>query len=177
MKSRKNVIFLGMMGSGKSSIGLIVSKKLKMDLVDIDKEIEKKIGMKIWEIFKKKGEQYFRENEEKITLDFLEKKNKIVALGGGAFLNKNIRTEVLQNHISFWLDWDPVTLIDRIKYSKNSKKRPIATRSSKKELLEIIKKRSKIYSKALYKINCENLKKNEIADKILTIYEKHKTDS
>lgn len=177
MKSRENVIFLGMMGSGKSSIGLIVSKKLKMDLIDIDKEIEKKIGMKIWEIFKKKGEQYFRENEEKITLDFLEKKNKIVALGGGAFLNKNIRNEVLQNHISFWLDWDPVTLIDRIKYSKNSKKRPIATKSSKKELLEIIKKRSKIYSKALYKINCENLSKNEIADKILIIYEKHKTDS
>ena len=91
MKSRENVIFLGMMGSGKSSIGLIVSKKLKMDLIDIDKEIEKKIGMKIWEIFKKKGEQYFRENEEKITLDFLERKNKIVALGGGAFLNRNIR--------------------------------------------------------------------------------------
>ena len=73
MKSRENLVFLGMMGSGKSSIGLIVSKKMKIEFIDIDEEIEKKLGMKISKIFQKKGEDYFREIEEIITLKFLKK--------------------------------------------------------------------------------------------------------
>ena len=63
MKSKKNLVFLGMMGSGKSSIGSIISKKLKIDFFDVDHEIEKKIGMEISKIFENKGEKYFREIE------------------------------------------------------------------------------------------------------------------
>tara|TARA_B100001093_G_scaffold475517_1_gene501140 strand:- start:236 stop:745 length:510 start_codon:yes stop_codon:yes gene_type:complete len=168
MKSKENLVFLGMMGSGKSSIGLIVSKKLNLDFIDVDLEVEKIEGMKISEIFDKKGEKYFREIEEKTTLKVLKGKNNIISLGGGAFLNKNIQKEVLKNHISFWLNWETNTLINRI---KNSKKRPVANNSSINELTKLIKKRSLIYSKALYKINCENFTKNEIAEKVLKIYE------
>ena len=74
MKSKKNLVFLGMMGSGKSSIGSIISKRLGINFVDIDHEIEKKLGMKISDIFEKKGEKYFREIEEDITLNILKKK-------------------------------------------------------------------------------------------------------
>ena len=111
MKSKENLVFLGMMGSGKSSIGLIVSKKLNLNFIDIDIEIEKIEGVKISKIFEKKGEAYFREIEEKITLKFLKSKNNIISLGGGAFLNKNIQKEVLKSHISFWLYWKTETLI------------------------------------------------------------------
>ncbi len=168
MKSKENLVFLGMMGSGKSSIGLIVSKKLNLDFIDVDLEVEKIEGMKISEIFDKRGEKYFREIEEKTALKVLKGKNNIISLGGGAFLNKNIQKEVLRNHISFWLNWETNTLINRI---KNSKKRPVANNSSINELTKLIKKRSLIYSKALYKINCENFTKNEIAEKVLKIYE------
>ena len=91
-------------------------------------------------------------------------------MGGGAFLNQNINQEIQKYHISFWLNWDNKTLIDRI---NNSKKRPVAFRASKNQLIDLIKKRTKIYSKALYKIDCENLSKIEIADQILKIYETH----
>ena len=74
MKLKKNLVFLGMMGSGKTSIGSIVSKKLKLNFIDIDEEIEKKMGMKISKIFEIKGENFFRELEEKITLKVLQKK-------------------------------------------------------------------------------------------------------
>jgi shikimate kinase len=168
MKSKENLVFLGMMGSGKTSIGLIVSKKLNLDFFDIDQEIEKDTGMKIFEIFEIKGENFFREIEEKITLNVLKKRKCVVSLGGGAFLNKNIKKEILENHISIWLNWDIKTLISRI---NNNKKRPIAFNATKNELIDIIKKRSIIYSKALYKINCENFTKNEIAKKIINIYE------
>ena len=75
MKSKENLVFLGMMGSGKSSIGALVSKKLNINFIDIDKEIEKKLGMTISEIFQKNGEKYFRKIEETITLNSLKKIN------------------------------------------------------------------------------------------------------
>ena len=79
--------------------------------------------------------------------------------------------KILENHISFWLYWDTKTLINRI---KNSQKRPVAFKASNNELINLIKKRSIVYSKAMYKINCENLTKNEIAKVILKIYNKLK---
>ena len=168
MKSKENLVFLGMMGSGKSSIGLIISKKLGIDFIDIDQEIEKKLGMKISNIFKKKGEKYFRDMEEVTTLNSVKKNNIVIALGGRAFLNNKIKNEIIENHISFWLSWNTKTLIDRIRLSQ---KRPIAFSSSKNELIKLIKKRSIIYSKAMYKIDCENLTKSEIAENVLKIYE------
>ena len=168
MKSKENLVFLGMMGSGKSSIGLMVSKKLNIDFVDVDQEIEKKIGMTISKIFENQGEKYFREIEELITLKLLKKNKTVISLGGGAFLNNKIKKEVLDNHISFWLKWDIKTLVNRI---QNSQKRPIAFKSSKNELIDLIKKRSIVYSKAMYKIDCENLTKNEIVRNIRKIYE------
>ena len=74
MESSKNIVFLGMMGSGKTSIGFLVSKKLKLDFYDVDNYIEKKLDMKISEIFQNKGEVFFRKEEEKITLNILKKK-------------------------------------------------------------------------------------------------------
>ena len=171
MKSSKNIVFVGMMGSGKSTIGLLLSKKLKKNFFDVDKYIEKELGKKISILFKEKGEKFFREYEEKTTLKILEKKNIIISMGGGAFLNKNIRSEVLKNHLSFWLKWNSEILINRI---KKNPKRPIAFNSTKNELIDMIKKRSNFYSKAMYKINCNNYTKTEIIRKILKIYEDNK---
>ena len=170
MKSKENLVFLGMMGSGKSSIGSIVSNKLKIEFIDVDQKIEEKLGTKISKIFENEGEKYFREIEERITLKFLKKNKSVISLGGGAFLNNRIKKEVLENHISFWLNWDTKTLLNRI---KNSQKRPVAFNASKNELADLIKKRSIIYAKAMYRIDCENLTKNDIAKNVLKIYEAH----
>ena len=168
MNSKKNLVFLGMMGSGKSSIGYLVSKKLNLKFVDIDKLIEHETGIKISNIFDEKGEKYFRDLEEKITLKVLKISSNIVSLGGGAFINENIRKEVLANHFSFWLNWNSEILLRRI---KNSKKRPLAFKSTNQEIIDIIKKRSKIYSKAKFKIDCNKLSKSEIVKKVIKTYE------
>ena len=157
-----------MMGSGKSSIGNLVSKKLDLPFIDIDGLIEKNTGMSILEIFEKKGENYFRSLEEKITLKCLKKIKNVVSLGGGGFINTKIRKEILANHFSFWLNWDDSILISRI---KGSKKRPLAFRSTDQEIRSMIKNRSKTYSKAQFKINCNKLTKTEIVKKIIKIYE------
>ena len=170
MNSKENLVFLGMMGSGKSSIGSLVSKNLNINFIDVDYEIEKKTGLEVSQIFEKKGEKYFREIEEIETLKILKNTNTVISLGGGAFLNNKIKKEVLNNHISFWLNWNVKTSVDRI---KDSKKRPIAHKSSINQIEELIKKRSIIYSKAMYKIDCENLTKSEIVKNIIKIYEAH----
>ena len=168
MKLKENLVFLGMMGSGKSSIGSLVAKKLKLNFIDIDKEIENNLNLTIKKIFKIKGEDYFRKTEEQTTLKKLKLTSTVISLGGGAFLNNNIRKEILKNHLSFWLNWDYKILLNRI---KNSRKRPLAINATDTELIDLIKKRSNIYSKALYEINCDNLTKSEVVNKIIEIYE------
>ena len=168
MNLKKNLVFLGMMGSGKSSVGFLVSKKLNVKFIDIDNIIENETGMKISNIFQEKGENYFRNLEEKTTLKFLKTTNAVISLGGGGFINQKIRNEVLTNHFSFWLSWDSKILLKKI---KNSKKRPIAFNSTNKEIISLMKKRSQIYSEAEFKINCNKLTKNEIVKKVINIYE------
>ena len=132
------------------------------------KEIEKNLNTTIRKIFETKGEEYFRKIEEKTTLKKLKLNSTVVSLGGGAFANKNIRNEVLKNHYSFWLNWNEKILVERI---KNSKKRPLTINATDNDLIDLIKKRTNIYSKALYEIKCDNLTKNEIVSKIKEIYE------
>ena len=168
MNSNKNLVFLGMMGSGKSSIGDMVSKKLNIPFIDIDNLIEEHTGMTVSDIFEANGEDYFRDLEEKITIKSLKHKNVVISLGGGGFINDKIRKDVLTNHFSFWLNWDDLVLVKRI---KDSKKRPLASKSTEQEIKAIINKRKKIYSKANFKINCNKLTKSERVKTIIKIYE------
>ena len=116
-----------MMGVGKSTIGKIVAKKQGLTLIDTDQNIEKKFSMKISEIFENKGEGFFRQQEEKEVLESLKKSKCIIALGGGAFINKSIRDVILKNSISVWLDVNLKTLNKRIKWNK---KRPLINREN-----------------------------------------------
>ena len=170
MDLNKNIVLLGMMGSGKSSIGYLLSKNINLNFLDVDKFIEKETDLNIYDIFQKKGEVYFRNLEEKTTLKLLKGKGKIISLGGGGFINKNIRKEILKNHISFWLNWKNSTIINRI---LKSQKRPVAFNSSENNLKRLINERSNIYAEANFKINCERLTKKMIVKNILELYEKN----
>ena len=86
-----------MMGVGKSTVGKIVAKSQDLKFIDTDLNIEKKCSMKITEIFEKKGEDFFRLQEENEVLESLKKNNCIIALGGGAFMNKIVRNINLEN--------------------------------------------------------------------------------
>ena len=168
MNLNSNLVLIGMMGSGKSTIGYLLSKYLKLKFVDIDFVIQKETGLTINSIFEKNGEDYFRNLEEKTTLKMLKNSKKIIALGGGGFLNKNIKKEILHNHFSVWLNWKHSTIIKRI---LKSKKRPIAFNSNESDLKKLITERSNMYSKANFKINCETLTKNMIVKQIADLYE------
>ena len=168
MKSKKNLVLLGMMGSGKSTIGNLISQKLDINFIDTDSLIEEITKMKISDIFSKKSEKYFRNLEEKITMESLNSTNSVISLGGGAFMNKTIRTEDIKNNYSFWLNLDASTILSRI---KKNKKRPIALKLKDNEFIKLIETRAKIYSNAQFRIDCNKLSKVEIVKKIIKLYE------
>ena len=159
-----------MMGVGKSTIGKLLAKKLQYDFLDIDKLIEQKEGSSINLIFKNKGEEYFREIEKRLTLTELKKINCVISLGGGSFLQNEVRKSVKKLSVSFWLD---VPIDELIKRLTKSKKRPLLF---KQNLNSTVKKiyfdRKKIYNMADFRIKCRSLKAKEIANKILNFYEK-----
>ena len=166
---KKNLVLTGMMGVGKSTIGRSLSKKLNMRFVDLDRLIEKKESSTIKEIFKQKGEKYFRNLERKIALKKLKQENSIIALGGGAFIDSQIRKEVLKNCISFWLEVKIKVILNR---SRNLKKRPLLNRVNLKSTFhDIYERRKKVYSLADFKINCTRISKSKVTGKIIKIYE------
>ena len=168
---KKNLVLLGMMAVGKTTLGKIVAKKQELKFIDIDASIEKKNSMTINDIFKKKGEKFFRIEEEKEVLKSLEKNNCIIALGGGAFMNKTVRENILKNAISIWLNVDIKTLNQRVKW--NQKRPLLKEENNQKKITELYAERKNIYKLANHQIACDNLTKEDIAEKIIALYEKY----
>ena len=160
-----------MMAVGKTTIGKIVAKSKGMDFVDTDSGVENKLSMTISEIFKKKGEDFFRAEEEKVVLKILERNNCVIALGGGVFINKKLREVILKSSISFWLDINTKTLNKRVKWNK---KRPLLKKiNNQKKLDELYVERKNFYKLANHKVVCDKLDKKSIANKIIKLYEKY----
>ena len=168
---KKNLVLLGMMAVGKTTLGKIVAKKQELKFIDIDASIEKKNSMTIKEIFKKKGEKFFRMEEENEILKSLEKNNCVIALGGGAFMNKTVRENILKNAISIWLNVDIKTLNQRVKW--NQKRPLLKEENNQKKITELYAERKDFYKLANHKIACDNLSKKSIAKKIIALYEKY----
>jgi len=160
-----------MMGVGKSTLGKIVAQKLNLEFIDTDAKIEEKCLMKIPTIFKKKGEKFFRLEEEKEVLESLKKNNCVIALGGGAFINKTVRNNILKNAVSIWLDSDLKILSKRTKWNK---KRPLLDKENNEITInKLYEERKNIYKMANYRINCTDLNKKNIVNEIIIVYEKH----
>ena len=135
-----------MMGSGKSAIGKILANKLNYNFIDVDKKIENEAKKTIKKIFEEDGEAYFRDLEEKITIEILENKETVVSLGGGAIINKKIRNLVEKNSYNIYLKVEVDILIKRLQFSRT---RPLIYKKDlKTELINLIDKRKKIYQKA-----------------------------
>ncbi len=165
---KKSLVLTGMMGAGKSTIGRLVAKRLNVRFIDIDKIIEKSEKKSIKRIFDDDGEKYFREIEEKITLKIIKNKIAVIALGGGAFMNNKIRELVLNSCVSIWLKVNLNKLISRY----NNNRRPLLNKKKlDTDVKKIYQSRKKIYGLANFEINCDNIDKTKIVQKIIKFYE------
>ena len=168
---KKNLVLLGMMGVGKTTLGKIIAEKQGKKFIDIDANIESRNLMTINEIFRRKGENFFRQEEEIEVLKCLKKDNCVIALGGGAFVNSKIRDVVLKIAVSFWLDIDVKIIKQRV---KRTQKRPLLEKNNVQKTIEdLLLKRKNFYKLADHKIICDKLNKEDITNKIIDLYENH----
>ena len=171
----KKIFLVGFMATGKTTIGKRLSSKLNLPFLDSDKEIEKHLKASISNIFKVYGENKFRKIEEKIILDKINNTHFngfVMSLGGGAFLNSNIRDLINSKGISVWLDANIDIISNRIANSKNE--RPLTLKYNSKEKLEILlKERIIYYQLANIKVNVINTSKENMTKIILKKIHKH----
>ena len=163
--NNRSIVLVGMMGSGKTTIGKLLAEELGLPFYDSDNEIEKNLGKKINDIFEEYGELFFR-NEE---LNFFEKKIKqkqmIISSGGGSFINEEIQKIIKKDCISIWLKAGKETLINRL---KNKKNRPLLNVENFEDTLSLLlNKRNAIYEKADLTITIDKLDKIKILHAII----------
>ena len=156
--NKKIIVIIGHMGSGKSLVGKLLSRRLNWNYFDSDKEIENVLGISIVDIFKIYGENYFREKEEIIIKNLIKKKYSVISLGGGSITIKNIRSILEKKTISIFLKVDIDILTKRL---KNSKKRPLLINTNiENKIFLLNKERLSFYNNA--NIVIENSKNVEI---------------
>jgi shikimate kinase len=142
----KSIVLVGLMGAGKTCIGTRLARKLGMGFVDADDEIEMAAGCTIEEIFDQYGEQAFRDGERRVIARLLEGEPRVVATGGGAFVNPETRENVRRKGISVWLKADVDVLLQRVSRRNN---RPLLKNGDKRETLErLIDERYPAYAEA-----------------------------
>ena len=166
--SKKIIVLTGMMGSGKSTVGKNLALKLKRDFIDSDLEVSKASELSINEIFDQFGEEYFRSGEKKIIKKFLLEKNKnlVLSIGGGAFIDKELRNLINNKSISIWLNASYDTLLKRL--NKNTKNRPLFFgHELKVKLQELIDQRTKYYKLAHLEIDVNGLHVSGIIENII----------
>ena len=142
----RSLVLIGLMGVGKTTVGRRLAKRLDMEFVDADEEIERAAGLSIQEIFDRFGEEYFRDGERRVIARLIEDDRQVIATGGGAFMNEETRALILENATAIWLDADLDTLISRVS-RRNT--RPLLKNGDPAVILsDLAAKRNPIYAKA-----------------------------
>lgn len=160
------IVFVGMMGSGKSAIGRLVADELKLRFADSDAEIVAAAGMSIPEIFEKFGEEHFRSGEKRVVHRLLAEGPLVLSLGGGAFIPQETRDEIAARGISVWLKADIDLLLSRV--MRRPKARPLLqTKDPKATLAELLARREPVYSLADIHVESSRLSKRETRDGVL----------
>lgn len=158
------IYIIGFMGVGKSTIGKHIAKELGFSFIDTDSLIVNKENMKITEIFKKHGEEYFREIERQVLLDLNKEDNCVISTGGGLPLYKDNMDVILESGVSIWLSAKKETILKNL---KNDFSRPILNGSNKEQVIEeLLSQRSKVYCRAQYQIDVNSKSVKNIVNEI-----------
>ena len=140
------VVLVGLMGVGKSTVGRRLGQRLRLPFVDADSEIELAAGMPIADIFERFGEPYFRDGERRVIARLIDGRPKVIATGGGAFVNADTRTLILGQATAVWLDADLDILVDRVRRRDS---RPLLKGRDPREVLaELARVRNPLYAEA-----------------------------
>jgi shikimate kinase len=140
------IVLVGLMGVGKSTVGRRLALRLAVPFADADHEIESAAGMTITEIFEHYGEPYFRDGERRVIARLMDGTPKVIATGGGAFVNEETRALILSQSTAIWLNAHPDVLAERVKRRDT---RPLLRgRDPRRVLADLAEQRDPFYAQA-----------------------------
>ncbi len=140
------IVLVGLMGAGKTTVGRRLAKRLGLDFVDSDEEIERAADHSVSEIFARFGEDSFRDGERRVIARLIGGAPKVIATGGGAFVNDGTRALILERCVSVWLDADLDTLAERV--SRRDTRPLLKNREPLPVLRDLSDRRTPIYAQA-----------------------------
>jgi shikimate kinase len=161
----RSIVLIGLMGAGKSAVGRRLAATLGLPFSDADQEIEAAAGKTISEIFADHGESFFREGERRVIARLLGQGPQVLATGGGAFMNAEIRERVAQSGISVWLKADIEILLQRVARRDN---RPLLRGGDPREIMgRLIEERYPVYASADIVVESRDVPHDVIVNKII----------
>ncbi|HEV7283941.1 MAG TPA: shikimate kinase [Kaistia sp.] len=159
------IVLVGLMGAGKTSVGKRIAAKLHLPFIDADAEIEKAADATIPEIFAQHGEAYFRDGERRVIRRLLDGNPKVLATGGGAFMNEETRGAILEGAVSIWLRAELDVLMARVRKRAN---RPLLqTADPEATMRRLMTERDPIYSLANVHILSRDVTHEIVADETI----------
>ncbi|WP_286231082.1 shikimate kinase [Neobacillus mesonae] len=161
----KSIVLIGFMGVGKTTVSKLLAAKLNREFIDIDEVIEKEFNLPVPEIFQKFGEKVFRDKEKELITRITKQEGKIISVGGGAFLQENIKNECLTNCTVIYLSISFENWKDRLSLIIDS--RPVLQGKILGEMEELFNKRKAIYANHHLQIEVDNKNPEEVVKEIL----------
>ncbi len=162
-----NIVLVGFMGTGKSSVGKKLAYKLRRRLVNTDDLIERKTGMVIGDIFRQKGESYFRRKEREVIKEVSRLDDVVIDAGGGVVINEENIRDLKENGIIFCLNADAETILRRTRHESH---RPLLNvENPLLEIKRLLGQREKYYKRADYQIDTSGKSIEEVAARIIEI--------
>lgn len=164
-RHEKSIALIGLMGAGKSTVGRRLAKRIGLPFVDADHEIEAAAGLSIAEIFERYGEAHFRAGERRVLARLIEGPPRVIATGGGAFMNDETRALILERCIAIWLDAEVETLAERVRRRDH---RPLLRDKDPVALLRgLAEIRNPVYAEAHLTIRSGALPHEAMVDRIV----------
>ena len=168
---KKNIVLIGLMGSGKTTLGKCIAEKSGMEFVDTDELIIQKAGKPISKIFEDEGELIFRDLESEAVKEASEKEGAVISTGGGAVLREENIENLQKTGVLFYLQASPETLYERV---KDDDSRPLLRGDDPVNILRrILSARSPYYGQADFTVNTEALSPEQASDRIIELYHGH----
>jgi shikimate kinase len=158
----RSIVMIGLMGAGKTVIGRMLAKRLRLPFIDADHEIELAAGMSISEIFAEHGEQYFRDGERKVIARLLRSGPQVLATGGGAFMNGETRAAIARRGVTLWLRADLDILMERV--MRRNTRPLLQTEDPRAVMQKLLDERYPVYALADVHVQSRNVRKKVIVD-------------
>jgi len=163
----RGAVLVGFMGAGKSSVGKEVARRLGAEFVDVDDRIEAGTGKRVQEIFASEGEQAFRQRERDAIRDAVSVPGRVIATGGGAFLDAENRRALRAYAPVIFLEVSPAGALERL---EGDTSRPLLSGEDReKAVTELMAKRRPAYLEADFRVNTENLPPDRVAEEVLLL--------